>query len=423
MLISNKMPPFSTDDFYKLLQKVTVLETKIQRLEVNVEVNGLCGNDTTFLWSQNSGQEHANTRLISTNKTTKKQEACVLGNKSKSGSPPWNALGAKPKSKSFPWEMGGRVTGRTQRPEICDATGWPALSSRQSASSTPVLGRTQPWTAAKGRVSNKPPQQPSVQQQNRFSPLLQDPSDDLDNIPSSHRRVRTESKSESKRLQRKLTTGPQTLIVGDAAVNDVRSMCSKNTKVLCFPKDTVSDLAERILHIVAEHPTVKNIILHIGTNDVVKQQSEVLKEDFNNLLNIVSSLNAEVFISGRIPPVRRGAERFSRLMALNRWLSAACTVHSVHFIENFYFLWGRRHLFKADGLRLNKSGVKLFSSNLFYFLRHSSVPSAKDKRQEESKQEEDITQHARNLEGEPPQPPPEESCDHGTHLSQEEEPP
>ena len=110
-----------------------MLETKIQWLEINVEVNGICGNNITLLWIQNS----ANTWLISTNKTTKTQEVCVPGNKSTSGSPPWNSLGAKPKSKSFPWEMGGRVTGRAQCPEICEATSWPALSSRQSASSTP----------------------------------------------------------------------------------------------------------------------------------------------------------------------------------------------------------------------------------------------------------------------------------------------
>lgn len=278
------MPPFSTDDSLKLLQKIAVLETKIRRLEVNVEVNGLCGNDTTLPLNQHSGQEHANTRLISTIKTTKKQEGCVSGNKSTSGSPPWNSLGARPMSKSFPWEMRGRLTGRAQRSEICDGTGWPALSSRHSASSTPVLRRTQPRTAAKGRTSNKPPQQPIVQLENRFAPLLQDPaspSDDLDNHSSSHSRVRTESNSERKRLQGKLTTGPQTMIVGDFAVTDVKSTCSKNTE---HSKDMVSDLAERILHIVAAHPTVKNIILHIGSNDVVKQQSEVLKRDFTDLL-------------------------------------------------------------------------------------------------------------------------------------------
>ena len=38
-----------------------------------------------------------------------------------------------------------------------------------------------------------------------------------------------------------------------------------------------------------------------------------------------------VFISGHPPVVRRGAERFSRLLiALNTWLSAAYALHSVH---------------------------------------------------------------------------------------------
>ena len=86
-------------------------------------------------------------------------------------------------------------------------------------------------------------------------------------------------------------------------------MCSNNTKILCFPKDMVSNMTERIPHIVAAHPTVKNIFVHTGTNDVVKQQSEVLKQDFIDLLNTVSSLNAEVFISGPLLPVRKGVQQ------------------------------------------------------------------------------------------------------------------
>ncbi len=85
-------------------------------LEVNVEVNGLCWNDTTLPFTRNSGQELANIRLISTNKTTKKQEGCVQSNKSASRSPPWNSLGAKPKSKSFPWEMGRQAVRFVMRP-------------------------------------------------------------------------------------------------------------------------------------------------------------------------------------------------------------------------------------------------------------------------------------------------------------------
>ena len=51
-------------------------------------------------------------------------------------------------------------------------------------------------------------------------------------------------------------TGPQTLIVGDGAVKEVNSFCSKkNTKVLCFTNNMVFDISERILIIVAEHFT------------------------------------------------------------------------------------------------------------------------------------------------------------------------
>ncbi|XP_070830742.1 biliverdin reductase A isoform X3 [Chaetodon trifascialis] len=179
------MPLFSTDDLYKLLQQVAVLETKVQRLEINTEVNGLCGNDSTLPLTQNSGLENANIQLISSDTAPSKLKGCVLGNKSASISPPWNALGAKPKSKSA--DMGRRPTGRTQRPEICDVTGWPALTSY----STPVQSKTQPWIKAKGKLSNKAPKPASVQLQNRFAPLLQDPgspTENLDNFSDSQRR-------------------------------------------------------------------------------------------------------------------------------------------------------------------------------------------------------------------------------------------
>ncbi len=237
---------------------------------------------------------------MNADKTTEKPENPALANKSTSESPPWNSLDAKPKNESHPWETGGRIPARTQRPEICDVTGWPALPSRQNSSSSPVPIRKQPWTAAKGRMSNKPPQQANVQLENWFAPLSQDagsPSHSLDKIPPSHSRVRTESSSENDELQGKLKPGPQTLTVGDIAVKDMKSMFSRNTKVLCFPKDMVCDLAGRFLHIVASHLTVKNIVLHIGSNDAAKQQSEVLKRDFTELLNTVSSVKAEVFIS------------------------------------------------------------------------------------------------------------------------------
>ncbi|KAK0136994.1 hypothetical protein N1851_026861 [Merluccius polli] len=148
---------------------------------------------------------------------------------------------------------------------------------------------------------------------------------------SSSTGERYEAKSYTKRLQKE----PQTLIVGDGAVNKTKHFFSENTKVLCFTNDMVSDISEKILEITAEHPTVKSLVIHTGALDVVKQQSEVLKRDFNDLLNKVRCLNTEVFISGPLPTVRRGDERFSRLLMLNRWLKDTCAAQSVNFIDNF----------------------------------------------------------------------------------------
>ncbi|KAK0134691.1 hypothetical protein N1851_029707 [Merluccius polli] len=175
----------------------------------------------------------------------------------------------------------------------------------------------------------------------------------------------------------------------------------------------VSDISEKILEITAEHPTVKSLVIHTGALDVVKQQSEVLKQDFNDLLNKVRCLNTEVFISGPQPTVRRGDERFSRLLMLNRWLKDTCAAQSVNFIDNFNMFWERRHLFEADGFCLNKSGVQLFGYNIFDFLRQSPAAPAKDKRRDNP------TQQIRQPSGEKLLPP-EIRIDHeGQHTERE----
>ena len=140
------MPPFSTDDYYKLLQKIAVLETKILRLEVNVEVNGQYGNETTLPMTQISGREQANRQLL-----------C-----------------AKPKHNSWKDKShtGRRLTGRTQHLETRDDTEWPALPSHRRVSSTPVPRRKQPWNVAKTKSKSTPTKDTGILLENRFVPLL-----------------------------------------------------------------------------------------------------------------------------------------------------------------------------------------------------------------------------------------------------------
>ncbi|KAK0148852.1 hypothetical protein N1851_010706 [Merluccius polli] len=146
------MPPFSTDDYHKLLQKIAVLETKILRLEVNVEVNGQYGNETTLPMTQISGKEQANRQML-----------CAK--------PKYNSW----KDKSLPSDMGRRLTGRTQHLETRDDTEWPALPSHRRVSSTPVPRRKQPWNVAKTKSKSTPTTDTGILLENRFAPLLQDP--------------------------------------------------------------------------------------------------------------------------------------------------------------------------------------------------------------------------------------------------------
>lgn len=56
-------------------------------------------------------------------------------------------------------------------------------------------------------------------------------------------------------------------------------------------------------HSLAAQRAVQNISVYRGTTDVVKQKSEVLKQDLSDLLNTLSSLNSAVFIWPTSQPV------------------------------------------------------------------------------------------------------------------------
>ena len=181
-LISSKMPPFSTDDYHKLLQKIAVMETKIRQLELNAEVNGHYMDETTLPISQNTDREQANGLLTS---TTRMQPALrEKGNKSTS--PPWNSLGAKPKHyKSPPPVMGRRLSGRCQHQETYDSE-WPALPSHTAVSSTPAPEKKQPWTKATTKTRSSMPRNTGIPLKNRFAPLSQNPNSSKES-PSSTR--------------------------------------------------------------------------------------------------------------------------------------------------------------------------------------------------------------------------------------------
>ncbi|KAK0132998.1 hypothetical protein N1851_031636 [Merluccius polli] len=90
-------------------------------------------------------------------------------------------------------------------------------------------------------------------------------------------------------------SGPTTIIIGDSIIRHVKT---KSGKTLCFPGGTVNDITEKVRNVLEAHPSVNTMVVHVGTNDIPRQQSEILKHDFIQLLNILKEARVRTFISG-----------------------------------------------------------------------------------------------------------------------------
>uniref|UniRef100_A0A8C5CKM3 SGNH hydrolase-type esterase domain-containing protein n=1 Tax=Gadus morhua TaxID=8049 RepID=A0A8C5CKM3_GADMO len=158
---------------------------------------------------------------------------------------------------------------------------------------------------------------------------------------------------------------PDTLIIGDSTIKDITG---KRIKTCIFPYGMVSDINHKLAKVILENPKISQIIVHAGFNDVQREQSELLKRDYTDLLDTLDKTHIKSSISGPIPTVDRGINRFSRLLALNTWLSRVCNERGRDFIDNFNLFWRRKYLFRADGLHPNRLGSKLLRDNLLLSL-------------------------------------------------------
>ena len=109
-----------------------------------------------------------------------------------------------------------------------------------------------------------------------------------------------------------------------------------NVMTHCLPGATVPDILKAFPDLVSSLPTtVNNIILHIGTNDTARQESEVTKLDFLRLIDMINTCEKHIYLSGPISTHGRGSNSFSRILSLHTWLLSLCTTHGINYIDNF----------------------------------------------------------------------------------------
>lgn len=79
-----------------------------------------------------------------------------------------------------------------------------------------------------------------------------------------------------------LPSPPSSLVIGDSVI---RNVMRNSAVTFGFPGAKVGDLFECIPSLLIKYPLTRNLIVHIGCNDISAQKSEILKRDFTCLFN------------------------------------------------------------------------------------------------------------------------------------------
>lgn len=312
----------------------------------------------------------------------------------------WTQLGAKPKSlasstpsHSEPWiaagkgNHGGKLLSRSSpklfsrssppqdlqlssRFSILDERDFPPLSRQHTPPPSPGFDRSpsRPSTADHRSQLHIPPVRPGSMQ---FTPH---PTAG----PRRARRQRhTPPPGNNKQsigpvpppVQPSEPPSPVTLVVGDSIVRHIKS---KSSITYCFPGAKVLDMVKKIPALLSDHPRARNIVIHIGANNTADCESEILKQDFISLFNLLMDCNRSVFISGPLPSFHRGIGRFSRLLSLNTWLQSVCSSHNAVLIDNFNLFWNRAPFFSRDGIHPSPHGSRALAANIFHAVTTNS---------------------------------------------------
>lgn len=240
------------------------------------------------------------------------------------------------------------------------------------ASSTPDTAMT--------RISNTDFLPPPIHLENRFE-VLMNMSEEFPNVinvtehrsnqPAANTVANCRSRSSRQRHSAQSASEPRTLILGDSVI---RNISNRDSTTCCLPQATVSDVNRELQNILMKHKTVNRVVIHVGKNDIHKEQSELLKRDFNKLFETLRTVKVQPFISGPLPA--RGTNRFSRLLGLNTWLQKTCNIKGLNFINNFNLFWSQRQLFKQDGIHPNRLGARVLKDNIYFSLHHPSAVCA-----------------------------------------------
>ena len=212
------------------------------------------------------------------------------------------------------------------------------------------------------------------------TPLVPNPGNIIPTLANTWRRPNSKpsQKSTPPPLRRVINKNPPSMqppsiaIVSDSILRNARV---PRAQIHCFPGATIPVLLERLPGVINSFPTsIDKLVVHVGSNDVALRHSEVTKEHFIQMIDILVSSKLCFFISGPIPTLTRGDIYYSKILSFNTWIKRFCTTHGFNFIDNFNLFWCRPTFFNRDMIHPNREGAHALSVNIAFNIRINRPP-------------------------------------------------
>lgn len=198
-------------------------------------------------------------------------------------------------------------------------------------------------------------------------------SDDNHSAASSEQtRKSKQSKATSNSASNKAQDKKNVVILGDSMIKSVQGWkMSKAKRVIsrCFPGSTVKDMVHYVKPTLERNPD--ELIIHVGTNDLVSKDAETVIKEMTNLASQVRSQcsNTKITFSSIIA---RNDEKVcdSKVQKVNDMMKQSAIKNNWSFIDNSNIT---KDCLNQGGLHLNKKGSGKLIMNLITYIKSIDV--------------------------------------------------
>ena len=143
------------------------------------------------------------------------------------------------------------------------------------------------------------------------------------------------------------------------------------SKAIChsYSGATVNQLARKFDECQSEDLQYNTIILHVGTNDLVREEPEKVATNMDSVVNKVKAHTNKVAVSGAIKRYDGKVKKY-KIEQYNKLIDGLCSKHNITYIDNSYI---GKSLLNGSNLHLNRDGDKALGSAFCTYLKSDRI--------------------------------------------------